>query len=425
MLLSFKIKNFKSIKDEVELSFEATADKSLENSHIVQIGNYRVLKLCAIYGPNASGKTNILIALNYLRNLIVNSATRLAPNANTGTDPFIFDPETKNGSSEFEITFLIHEIKYAYKLKLSNITIQNEELKYYPKNQPVIIYTREAFEIDDRIIFQTGQGTPLHNSLFNSKNELKTRKNIPYISSILQIEDVPILKDVYDWFDKYLYGLIRPQQQELYAFTSQLLEQQPEYKKYILSILSSSSFGNITEIIQEKIPLEEEILKLLPEEIRNDAMDDNGKIFANRLLFKHTYGKHSANLPFNNESRGTKRYFELSGPLALLIKKNCMFPIDEFDTSIHPELQSFFLEEFFRYSLNSQLLITTHNTQLMDLGIIRRDEIWFTDKNTKDGSTICYSLSDIKGVRKEGSYRKQYNAGKFGAKPETNIIKDF
>ena len=425
MLLSFKIKNFKSIKDEVELSFEATTDKNLENSHIVQIGNYRVLKLCAVYGPNASGKTNILIALNYLRNLIVNSATRLAPNANTGIDPFAFNRETRKGSSEFEITFLIHEVKYVYKLKLSNQTIQNEELKYYPKSQPVIIYTRKAFEIDDRILFEIGQGTPLHDSSFNSKNELKTRKNIPYLSSVLQIEEVPILKDVYDWFDKYLYGLVRPLPQGFPAFTSQLLEQKPEYKDYILSILSSSSFGNITEIIQENTPLEEEILNLLPEEIRNNAKDDNGKVFAKQLLFKHSYGDFSANLPYGSESRGTKRYFELSGPLALLIKNTCMFPIDEFDTSIHPELQAFFLEEFFRYSLNSQLLITTHNTQLMDLGIIRRDEIWFTDKNTNDGSTTLYSLSDIKGVRKEGSYRKQYNAGKYGAKPQTTAMEGF
>ena len=275
------------------------------------------------------------------------------------------------------------------------------------------------------ILFQIGQGTPLHDSPFNSKNELKTRKNIPYLSSVLQIEEVPILKDVYDWFDKYLYGLVRPSQQGFPAFTSQLLEQKPEYKDYILSILSSSSFGNITEIIQENTPLEEEILNLLPEKIKNNAMDDNGKVFAKQLLFKHSYGDFSANLPYGSESRGTKRYFELSGPLALLIKNNCMFPIDEFETSIHPELQAFFLEEFFRHSLNSQLLITTHNTQLMDLGIIRRDEIWFTDKNTKDGSTTLYSLSDIKGVRKEGSYRKQYNAGKYGAKPQIDVMESF
>ena len=421
MLYSFKVDNFKSIKDEIELSFEATTDNSLKNSHIIKIGKHKVLKIGAIYGPNASGKTNILIALNFLRNLIVNSATKLSPNAQIGTDPFIFDNTSRKGSSKFEITFFINEIKYIYKIKLSNNTIQEEDLTYYPKKQPVLIYSREAFEFEDRIVFKIGHGTPLDDLTYNSKNEFKARKNVPYLSSILQIEEIPLLKQVYDWFDSYLNGLVSPKLIGFQNFTSQLIEREPKYKKYILSILSSSSFGNITDIIQENIQLDDEILKFIPEGFKQSVMENNDNYYARRLLFKHDHKDGSGMIPFDNESQGTKRYFELAGPLALLIKQNCMFLIDEFDTSIHHELQVHFIEEFIRNSKNSQLLITTHNIQLLDSGILRRDEIWFTDKK-EDGSTELYSLSDIKGVRKEGSYRKQYNAGKYGAKPDTNAI---
>jgi AAA15 family ATPase/GTPase len=345
--------------------------------------------------------------------MIVYSSTNLKPNDNTGFTPFHFDPKTKDKPGTFNIIFFIDDIKYKYELILDNKMIYSEKLFYSPKGQIVKLFIRKWD--NSRSDYTYSWNAQIKKEERIDRN---ARKNVPLLSSIVQMIEQPELKKVYDWFNNELKDIITPDG-NLFRITRDLVETNPEYKKIILSLLSSSDFGNITDLNVEKIKLNESIFSdmSMPEAIRTQYKDDSGDFSIKKVFFIHSFKSGEGVLALEEQSRGTQRFFELAGPLSLLIKNKMTVCIDEFDSSMHPELQENFISKFLKHSHKSQLLITTHNVQLMDSGLFRRDEIWLAEKNMDTGGSDYFSLAEIKGIRKEGSYRKQYLSGKFGGLP--------
>jgi len=416
MLLEFRVKNYRSYKNEQVLSFEASSDKTLEDYYCVTIKpNLRVLKVGIIYGANASGKTNILRALNFLRSLVLSPKER---DKKTGFIPFLFDESSRKNSGIFQITFLIEKIKYFYSLELNENKILHEKLIYYPGIQPAKIFERRIDELKKKkFIFEIGKKVKLKTS---DKNVLEgnTLENMTIISALTKTNIIFVeLEKVYNWFKYHLDQMITPKT-DIRRWTLNLFENR-QIKSKMLNLISNADF-NISDldIEQEEIELDEEAINRLKlSKAARKKLLSIGRIELRKIFFKHKVSGKIFSFPENYESAGTLRYFGLGGPLLYSFQNDKVLIIDEIENSLHPDLIIHFLNTFLLNSKYSQLLFTTHNLIfLQEQDNIRRDIIWFTEKK-QDGSTELYSLADFR-IRKSMSYLNAYRAGKFGAIPK-------
>ena len=202
---------------------------------------------------------------------------------------------------------------------------------------------------------------------------------------------------------------------DLSSYIFRKVEKDASFKKILTNLLSASDIGVINDIrvIAEDIP--ETVIRQLPIEV---IVKHKGKL--RTPILNHSYNDSNYSLPFSLESAGTKKLMQLSLPLYDLIVSESIVLIDELESSLHQELIELFLELFLEISDHSQLLFTTHNQDLLDSGLLRDDEVWFCYK-TLEGNSVYNSITDYKGIRKETSRKKLYNADKFGALPNVNI----
>ncbi len=420
MILEFSVKNYLSFKEKISLSFEATKDKTLEKYFCYNVNDkIKILKLAILMGTNASGKTNILKAIDFLRDIVLFPKKMDSP---TGFLPFKFDTESITKSGEFEIIFFKDKIKYRYFVKLNEKSILEEYLYFYPKSQPVEVYKRNG----DNINFGTHKSVRLTKKDRDAldSNTVKTMT----LLSALQVTKVnaPVLYKAFYWFSKNLMRLIK-QNTNLRDWTLNLIEKNSISKNLIIELLKKADFNiDSIEINKESIQIDEvvrEIIKIdnnIPNIIKNKIIEE-GKLLQTNLSMSHkTFSNDNEllnDLPYEFESDGTKRYFELGGPLSKLIMENHILSIDEIERSLHPDLVKHFINTFLSNAKESQLIVTSHNLDLISQSDeIRKDVIWFTEKKT-DGSTELFSLDDFSAIRNNMNYLKAYKAGKLGAVP--------
>jgi len=425
MLLEFSVTNYRSFKDKQTISFEPTSDTTLNKYFCSEIEQgIKILKFGAIYGPNASGKTNLLHALSYLRK-VATKPRKLEDK--TGFIPFLFDESTPHKPGEFDIVFFYNKIKYNYFIKIDKSRVHEENLFYYPKGQPVEVFSRSF----DNFKFGTYSEVKIPQKYKNAL-ETNTVQSMSLLSA-LQVTNVefPVLKNAFKWFNETFMPIIVPRTR-LTDWTINRIEDSAECKNLLIDLMRKADFNieNI-EINDNNIPLDEHLTDVvfmknkIPQKI-NEDIRLKGTINKKDMSFYHSikYKNKTYSLPFDLESSGTKRFFGLGGPLSTLIKKNKILLIDELESSLHPDLINYFVNLFLTNTKQSQLLVTTHNLDIMsDPDEIRRDVIWFTEKKD-DGSTELYSLSDFKSsdIRKGMNYLKAYKAGKFGALPHLDNL---
>ena len=421
MIINFNIKNFGSIKDQQTLSFEAEKTNRLEDFYISKVGKHRLLKIALIYGANASGKTTILKALDFLRDLVL----RPAENKTEELDfqPFLFDKYTTNKNTILSIEFLQNKIRYFYEVEFCNIAIVKETLKYFNPNKSTIFnrttdlktqYTE--IKLGGKIKIQkTALKTLEANTLWN--NTVLGG----YLKTNIEIEE---LKDVTGWFKDYLRRMIYPKS-ELDTFVISLINKNKIKKENVLRILRKADLNISNILIEEKeenipdglLELLEKSSEIPEKELRKIKL--RKKITALKLEFEHFVDGNKYNLPFDLESQGTKRYYGFAGLLSLLLKKATAFPIDELEASLHPDLYLHFLLSFLANSKESQIIATTHNREILnDKDIIRDDAIWITDK-TKNAETELYSFADFDTsvIRDTTNRLNAYKSGKLGGIP--------
>ena len=421
MILNFSIQNFGSIKDRQTLTFEADKSDHLENSYVIHTNGLRILKIALIYGANASGKTTILKALDFLRDIVLEPKTKKTDELDF--QPFLFDSETPNQNAVISIEFLANDNKYFYEVAFFKKAVVYEVLNFHnPKKANIYKRTTDIKNEFTEITF----GSKIKIDKTIEKNlEANTLWNNTVLGGFLKTNiDIKELKEVVEWFKNYLYPLIDTKTQ-LEGFVTSKIDQGELTKFDVINILKKADFNISDILIQENeqvipdgfIELVKKQLKAHDSEVKK--LEEKGKITSVSIEFEHTVNQAKYTLPIELESQGTRRFYGFAGLLALLIKNSTSFPIDELESSLHPDLYTHFILSFLLNSNKSQIIATTHNREIFDnKDIFRNDAIWFTDKN-ENGSTELYSLADFDSsiVRNTTNIYNAYKSGKLKATP--------
>ena len=401
MIVNFSIQNFGSIKDKQTLSFEADASQHLEDTYVVHTAGKRLLKLALIYGANASGKTTVLKALDFLRDLVVNPKEKKTDILDFS--PYLFNANTPEQPTELTIEFVHEEVCYQYEIAFTRQAIISEAL-YIDTFERVLVFSRTT-DIEEQLTkISFGDKITLEKSALQVL-ELNTLWNNTVLGGFLKTNiNLEEFRRVADWFQNYLKPIVAPDT-KLDTYITNEIDDEKITKEEILEILKKADF-NISDMIIRK---KEEIV---PENLlRFFKLRIDG-----RIIFQHKIDNVFYSLPMEKESEGTKRFYGFAGLLALLIKTPTIFPIDELESSLHPDLYTHFLLSFLQNAQHSQLIATTHNRELLgDTDIFRNDVIWFTNKS-EDCATELYSLADF-DTSKIKDFLNAYKIGKFSGVP--------
>ena len=393
MIVNFSIQNFGSIKDKQTLSFEADASEHLEDTYVVHTAGKRLLKLALIYGANASGKTTVLKALDFLRDLVVNPKEKKTDILNFS--PYLFDTKTPQQPTELSIEFIHEEVCYQYEVAFTGQAVISEAL-YIDTFERVLVFSRTT-DIEGQLTkISFGDKITLEKSALQVL-ELNTLWNNTVLGGFLKTNiNLEEFRQVINWFRNYLKPIIAPRTL-LGRYVTDKIDEKEIVKEEVLEILKKADF-NISDIIIER---------------RKDPRKGIDRI---NLFSEHMVNDISYKLPMEQESEGTKRFYGFAGLLALLIKTPTIFPIDELESSLHPDLYTHFLLSFLQNAQHSQLIATIHNRELLgDTDIFRNDVIWFTDKG-EDCATQLYSLADF-DTSTIKNILNAYKIGKFSAIP--------
>lgn len=404
MIQEIKIKNFLSFKDEVTFSFLASEDKFAEESQVVQIDkNTRLLRFAVLYGYNASGKSNLIRAFDFLKHFWKFSAKDL----NSGTDVLCFklDSVSSNNSTEFELIFYVEKRKYLYQLKLNEKEVLLEKLSYFKDVKEIMLFERR-FENNQSVICfnDTEEGDRVIKAA-QEEISLKCLKNISFFVARNQVNvNLPLIDAARNWINDQFAFPTFPDTSWIYYAQSKIANDS-EILKYILDFLNNADF-NITDIQSKKIEVKE-----------NSSREEKLKF---NTLFEHTVenenGAEKYQLGITEQSGGTLRTFELESVIYEAIKRKAFLAIDEVETSLHNQLLYKLLFDFLKADSTSQLIVTTHNDSLLELvdDLIRKDSVYFIEKD-KAGVSDLYKLIDFKGIDKLSSIREAYRYKRFGA----------
>lgn len=404
MIQEIKIKNFLSFRDEVVLNFEATKDKTFEECQVVSVApKVRLLRFALIYGANASGKSNLLSAFDFLRDFWFDIKTNI--DEETGAIPFLLDTETPDQPSEFNIIFYLDAKKYWYQLILDSRKVIKEELLVYNSVQPSLIFSR-ILEGTQSVVKLNSNLVKASNAIIEQLN-LKCLSNMSFFAARNQVNcALAYIDDVRDWMRNDLMPTITPNT-NMFEYAGDKMDKEKEMKNYILDFIRKADF-NITDIFsqREKLPL---LADTSFERLKTD--------------FQHTVknkrGIETYTLPNKLQSAGTRRTLGIEVAIYEALQKERALPVDEIESSLHPELVKFIIQKFLAEKNNrSQLIVTSHYDPLLNTvdDLIRKDMVWFTDKE-EDGHTKLYSLTDFRGLGRISSFQKSYRNGVFGALP--------
>jgi len=421
MIINFSIQNFGSIKDKQTLSFEADRSSHLEDYYIIKKNGLRLLKLGLIYGANASGKTTILKALQFLRDIVLEPEVKKTEPLNF--KPFLFDKVSSKENTILSIDFLQKEKRYFYEVEFNEIAIVKETLNHYnPTKANVFKRTTDLEKQYTSISFGSKIKT---DKTFEKTLESNTLWNNTVLGGFLKTNiEMKELKDATDWFTNYLRPMIYTKT-DLDGFVTSRIDKLEINKEDIVTILKKADF-NISDIViqKEEEDIPDGLIEFLEKQIKDSGdeiktLKNKGKITSVNLELEHTVGNNKYSLPLKLESQGTVRYYGFAGILSLLLRKSIAFPIDELEASLHPDLYVHFLLSFLVNSKQSQIIATTHNREILNnKDIFRDDAIWFTDK-TDECATELYSLADFDSsvIRDTSNVYNAYKIGKLGGVP--------
>lgn len=409
MLIKFSVGNFRSFKEIVSLDLESKKiDKLDENTF--NIKNKNLIKSSVIYGANASGKSNLINAFSFMKNFMVHSSKDTQIIEEIPIEVFRLNKSTINKPAFFEIVFFVDEIEYRYGFELDNNKIHSEWLFYKPNSRETKLFTRSNQDFDLSNIFKEGKiltDKTRTNALFLSVNaQFNGKYSQKIISALKKI-------NIINGFERAGFS----------GFTIRQLEEN-KMKSKILNLLKFADLG-IKDINIEKNELDikklssifpEGILKKLPTKNLFDI-----KIKTSHNVFDENYKMISdINFDFEtNESEGTKKFFDLAGPVLDTLENGKTLIVDELEANLHPLLLQIIIKLFNSSLINkkkAQLIFITHDINILSNKFFNREQIWFIEKN-KYGESKLYSLLDIKDTRKDSLFFKDYLLGKYGAIP--------
>ena len=425
MLIQFTVGNFRSFKEPVTLSMVAAKLNALEpeidlNNTFRVEDDLTLLTSAAIYGANASGKSNIVKALAFTSWLVKNSSKESQASDPINTMPFRLDEETEHKPSYFEVVFRLEGIPYRYGFEVTREKVETEWLFYSPRGKEAKLFVREGDEI---ILSRAYQGSPSVKTV--------TRPNALFLSVAAQFNG-ETAKKVLGWFDSI--GIISGLDDVGYRdFTTKMFSEDSSYRERILELILSSDVG-INGVAAEKTDIHDP--KVLPKELSQELKDfllrqlkDKEEIVTFKSIHHKTFENGAVEqilFDMEEESEGTRKLFYLSGPVIETLLNGGVLVIDEIEARMHTLLTRKLIGLFNSEISNpkhAQLIFATHDTNLLSNKLFRRDQIWFVEKD-EFGASHLYSLAELK-VRNDRSFENDYLQGRYGGIPILGEMRQF
>jgi uncharacterized protein len=422
VLIEFRVKNFRSLRDEQVLSLVASKDDTLMDTHTMATGIKaapHLLRSSVMYGANASGKSNVVKALSFMRFMVVRSAQMQADQL-LPAQPFRLDETSKTQASEFEVTFLLEGVRYQYGFAITAQRVVSEHLLIY-KTAKAQLWLERSFDAEKG----ADQYKPC-SSLKGAKQvwESATRPNALFLSTAVQLNSES-LKPVFEWFSKHLVVISHDHplhQDRMLRHTVDSLKS-AEKRKAICDLMQAAdiSIADI-DVVSQKAQR--------PTTIRFDHQanevsfsDEMVEVDEDALRFHHVSSDGSkAVFDLEEESTGTLHLLKLAGPVLDILStdtKASTLVIDELDANLHPLLLRQLVGLFHEPSVNqsgAQLVFTTHDTSLLNAeALFRRDQVWLVEKGSDQASKLM-SLSEF-SPRKNEAIERGYLMGRYGGVP--------
>ena len=417
MLIRFSVRNFRSIRDNVELSLTKTSLRGLD-SNTFQNGNSNLIKSAVIYGPNASGKSGLLRAFKALEFLVRRSSSfkpdeRIAP-----FEPFKLNIQNTKSPVSMEIEFSHENNQYYYQIKFTEDKIEFEELHHYPNSIRTLLFTRKnGSPIKFGESYKGGKKTIekllLPNQLFLSK---AAENNVESLLPAFSFFGKGMM--VFPFLEEYRETSLS----KLYA--KRLAENNnSNFSKRFNKLICALDTGIVGIQAEEVDWSSYKFPSNMPDDVKERFQDQyKYDIKTQHPLFDGEKEIGVENFEIDEESTGTKSLFVIGGIILDALETGRVLVVDEFEKNMHPSITQFLINLFHNEITNpknSQLIFATHDITQLSNDSFRRDQVWFTEKD-EFGSTSLYRCSDIKGIRLGSPLDKWYASGRFGATPIIN-----
>lgn len=428
MLIEFRVENFLSIQDEQILSMMASKDNTFFDSHTNGDKKLALLKSSVIYGANASGKSNIVKALQTMKTIVISSAKKQRGDK-LPIIPFLLGDED-NKPTKFEIIFIQNDTKYQYGFILNSEKILEEWLLVFGEsNRAQKWFERIYNEKEEKYNYSFG-------AKFLGSKQLwaeNTRDNALFLSVAIQLNNEQ-LKPVFDFFNLKLQIANSQGWDNGINITINEYEKNKELINNFFKIADLDIEGveiKTSDIDENSLPpdiqiLPQEIKEKIIKEVKNIRELKNAKILEDISFMHLSQNNQIKFLNFKDESDGTQKFFNLIGIWIKSLKRGNILIIDELNTHLHPLMTKFLVNLFHNENLNksnAQLIFTTHDTSILNQDVFRRDQIWFCEKQNK--ATKLYPLSDFKVRKDKTNLENDYLLGRFGALPYFKEILSF
>lgn len=415
MFIEFSVGNYRSFKEQVTFSMVAanlvSKEKSIDVNNTFEIDTdkeLRLLRTAAIYGANASGKSNLAKALGFMKWFMVNSSKETQSIDEINVEPFRLSTETEEKPSYFELAFLMDGRKYRYGFEVTQERVISEWLFYVPNIRETSLFERQLDSIKSSKVYNADgvQQRTRSNALFLS---VSAQFNVEIAERILEwlTDKLNIISGLHDGtYLNYTVKCFMDDKADIVQFINKLdlgiSDIQVDQKDFTIDLLPDEMPDELKKLI-----IKTEGGKATSIGISHRKFDADGNY---RSIEKFDLESH--------ESEGTKKVFALAGPLVTALKEGEILIIDEFDARLHPLISLAIVKLFNSKETNpnnAQLIFMTHDTNLLSNKIFRRDQIWFTEKN-KYSATDLYSLAEYK-IRNDASFESDYIKGRYGAIP--------
>ncbi|MBQ1614465.1 MAG: ATP-binding protein [Selenomonas sp.] len=384
MLVQFSVTNYKSIRSQATISCRASSDKEMAEN-LFEAGKVKLVPCLAVYGANASGKSNLLNALLLMKQMVCGSYARVLKGDRLPYEPFSFS-EAKSAPTELDIIFYMNGIKYAYGFAYDGDSIKSEYLYHWPRGREALIFSREGNEFT------------FPKESMQEQNQLakRTAPNRLYLVTSNEWNN-PLTENAFMWFVTRL--LNAHDEDNLYTTSIEAVLQGNDSKSRLLQEMMTADLG-----------LE-----------NSEVIERGGKkqIVTYHRIGDGTKGNEVYALLLEQESAGTQFFFSRIGLWLKALSQGGVIAIDEIETSLHPLLTRHLVEMVQDHNINrnhAQLIFTTHDVGLLERTLLRRDQIWFVEKNDKSLESEVFALTEF-SPRKTENIAKGYLQGRYGAIP--------
>lgn len=416
MLIEFNISNFRAFRDPQRFSLARAKGRELENSNVFRTSppnEFGLLRSAAVYGPNGSGKTTFIQAASTMRKIVVESAAASQHGDKLPVAPFLFSKVTSGQPTEFEMIFLVDSVRYQYGFSVTEERVHDEWLFAFPKGYSQRWFERHWLPEEKQHAWYLGDNLEGEKKVWQKA----TRENALFLSTAVNLNSQQ-LQPIFNWFRNSLRVA------NVTGWGPEFTAMQCErgLKDSILEFLRAADLA-IEDILVEKEPFDSKSLPDdMPDALKQSIASEmkDVQFFDLKTVHRSVDGDEVI-LDFEHESAGTQKIFAVAGPWLDSLENGYVLFIDELNNSLHPRLVKFLVGLFNdpeRNPNNAQLVFTTHETSMLNQEVLRRDQIWFCERDKEQAAKI-YPLTDFKP--RKGQNRENlelaYLSGRYGALP--------